>query len=115
MPEQESEAPLRRSARVNVRIPVKLSGILADNKTFAEDTYVITVSKYGARLLTQQPLKVGMQVKVQPRGRRQAGLFQVVWTGRPDLLGRARSASPMSTSRTFSASHFQIRTRASAR
>jgi hypothetical protein len=83
MPEQESEAPLRRSARVNVRIPVKLSGILADNKTFAEDTYVITVSKYGARLLTQQPLKVGMQVKVQPRGRRPAGLFKVVWTGRP--------------------------------
>jgi len=83
MPEPDSGASLRRSARVNVRIPVKLSGMLSDNKPFAEETYVITVSKYGAKLKTQQPLKVGMQVKLQPVGRRQAGLFKVVWIGRP--------------------------------
>ena len=82
MPEQDSGASLRRSARVNVRILVKLSGTLPDNQAFTEETYVITVSKYGAKLKTQKPLKVGMQVKVQPVGRRQAGLFKVVWIGR---------------------------------
>lgn len=83
MPEQDSGAALRRSARVNVRIPVKLSGTLSDGQAFTEDAYIITVSKYGAKLKTQQPLKVGMQVKVQPKGRRQAGLFKVAWIGRP--------------------------------
>jgi hypothetical protein len=83
MPEQDSGTSLRRSARVNVRIAVKLSGTLPDGKVFSEDTSVVTVSKYGAKLKTQQPLTVGMEVKVQPRGRRQAGLFKVVWIGRP--------------------------------
>ncbi|MBZ5544389.1 MAG: hypothetical protein LAO07_12020 [Acidobacteriia bacterium] len=83
MPEHDSGASLRRSARVNVRIQVRLSGMLPDSKPFSEETYVITVSKYGAKLKTQQALKVGMQVKVQPWARRQSGLFKVVWIGRP--------------------------------
>jgi hypothetical protein len=84
MPEQARGASLRRSARVNVRIPVKLSGTLPDGKTFTEETFIITVSKYGAKLKSQQPLQVGMEVKVQPHHRRQSGLFKVVWTGRPE-------------------------------
>lgn len=83
MPEQDSGALLRRSARVNVHITVKLSGTFPGGKAFTEETSVVTVSKYGAKLKTQQPLTLGMQVKVQPRGRRQAGLFKVVWIGRP--------------------------------
>jgi hypothetical protein len=83
MPEQDSGASLRRSARVNVRISVKLSGTFPDGKVFSEETSVVTVSKYGAKLKTEQPLTLGMELKVQPRGRRQAGLFKVVWIGRP--------------------------------
>jgi hypothetical protein len=75
-------AYLRRSSRVNVRIPVKISGTLPDNQTFAEETFVATVSKYGAKLQTRQPLKVGMRLKLQPQNRRDSGLFKVVWTGR---------------------------------
>jgi hypothetical protein len=83
MPTNDSGAALRRSARVNVRIPVKLSGTLPGGKIFTEETFIITVSKYGAKLKSQQPLEVGMEVRVQPHLRRQSGLFKVVWTGRP--------------------------------
>lgn len=77
-----SPPPLRRSARVHVCFPVKISGTLPDGKPFTEDTQVLTISKYGAKLKTQLALTVGMQVKVQPRQAREAGLFRVVWTGR---------------------------------
>jgi hypothetical protein len=82
MPTDDSGAALRRSARVNVSIPVTLSGTLPGGETFTEETSIITVSKYGAKLKTQQPLRVGMEVKVQPHRRLQSGLFKVVWTGR---------------------------------
>ena len=79
-----SEAPLlRRSARVHIQIPVTISGTLADGKPFTEETQIITVSKFGAKLKTQQPLHLGMRLSVQPKRRRNKGLFRVVWVGRP--------------------------------
>ena len=76
--------PYRRSARIQARIPVTLSGTLADGKPFKEETYVITVSKFGCRLKTEIPLKVGAQVKLQPRNRGDSAPFRVVWVGRRD-------------------------------
>jgi hypothetical protein len=68
---------------VNVRIPVRLSGTLPGGKPFTEETFIVSISKFGAKVKTRQALEVGMQVKVQPHRRREAGLFKVVWTGRP--------------------------------
>ncbi len=82
MAEKPSTSPLRRSTRVNLRMPVKISGTLPDNKTFTEETHVLTVSRYGAKIRSQQPLTVGMQLKVQPKGRRESAIFRVVWIGR---------------------------------
>jgi len=76
--------PFRRSARIQARIPVTLSGTLADGKPFKEETYVITVSKFGGRLKTEIPLKVGAQVKLQPRNRSESAPFRVVWVGSKD-------------------------------
>jgi len=76
--------PFRRSARIQVRIPVTLSGTLADGKPFTEETYVITVSKFGGRLKTEIPLKVGAEVHLQPRNRGESAPFRVVWVGRKD-------------------------------
>ena len=78
-----SPSSLRRSSRVSVQIPVRLSGTLPGGKPFTEDTFIVTISKFGAKLKTRQPLEVGMRVKVQPHQRHEAGLFRVVWTGRP--------------------------------
>ncbi|MFB3921614.1 MAG: hypothetical protein ACE145_07820 [Terriglobia bacterium] len=82
MVKKVAPAYIRRSSRVNVRIPVKISGTLADNKPFAEDTFVLTVSKYGAKIKLAQPLKVGTQIRLQPANRRNSAIFKVVWTGR---------------------------------
>lgn len=79
-------APLRRSARVQVHIPVMVSGALADGKPFYEEAFILTVSKYGAKLKTALPLKVGSALQVQPRSRSMAGQFRVVWVGREGTL-----------------------------
>ncbi len=75
-------ASLRRSVRLSVRVPVIASGTFEDGKSFSEDTYILTISKYGGKLKTQHPLQVGMQLKIQSKQRREAALFRVVWTGR---------------------------------
>jgi len=77
-----SSLPLRRSARVNIGCRVRISGILANDQPFAEDTQIVTLSKYGAKLRTQIPLQVGMQVQLRPLRGNNAGMFRVVWVGR---------------------------------
>ena len=72
---------LRRSTRIYIRVPVTLSGKLPSGKAFSEDTYILSISKYGARLQCLQPLKVGMQVTVQPKRGNVSALFRVAWTG----------------------------------
>ena len=82
MPKHSSQLPLRRSTRVNVGVPVRVSGTLPGNKSFSEDTSVLTISKYGAKIKTQLPLSVGMQVKIQALRSRKVAFFRVVWIGR---------------------------------
>ena len=75
--------PFRRSTRVNIWCPVKISGLLSNHTPFTEDAQIVTLSKFGAKVKTHTPLQVGMQVKVQPlRGRKKCGVFKVVWVGR---------------------------------
>jgi hypothetical protein len=77
----EFRPSMRRSARVSVRIPVAVTGTLPDGKPFTEQTYVMTVSKFGARLKCRHPLTPGMQIRVKPNAANTDGLFQVVWVG----------------------------------
>jgi len=81
MAKPNDSAPLRRSSRVHIQIPVVLSGTLPGGEPFDEETYVLSVSKFGAKLRTQLPLQRGMQVSVRPRNRSQTALFHVVWMG----------------------------------
>lgn len=75
-------APLRRSVRVQAQIPVTISGKSSDGSPFREQAYIISVSKYGAKLRTPLPLEVGTTVKVLPEKGSDSGLFRVVWIGR---------------------------------
>ena len=72
----------RRSTRVNIGCPVRISGILPNRGAFEEDAQIVTLSKFGAKVKTLLPLKVGMQVKVEPLLGKQSGVFKVVWVGR---------------------------------
>ncbi len=63
---------------------MRVSGILPDGKSFTEEVNIVSISKYGAKLETRLPFRVGMEIKVQPRQRRQAAAFRVVWMGGED-------------------------------
>ncbi len=82
MAKTSSSLPIRRSTRVNIGCPVRISGVLADHEPFAEETQIVTLSKYGAKLKTRLPLRVGMQLKVKPLHGNTSGVFKVVWVGR---------------------------------
>jgi hypothetical protein len=82
MPRPIGQPPLRRSSRVNVGVAVRISGTLPGNRPFSEESSVLTISKYGAKIKTQVPLSLGMQVHVQALRSRKTGLFRVVWIGR---------------------------------
>jgi hypothetical protein len=56
--------------------------MLANHMPFAENAQIVTISKFGAKLKTRIPLKVGMQVKVEPLLGKNSGVFKVVWVGR---------------------------------
>ncbi|HXW13440.1 MAG TPA: hypothetical protein VEN79_02935 [Terriglobia bacterium] len=84
MVKSTSSSPLRRSMRVNIGCPVRISGTLANHMPFAEDAQIVTVSKYGAKLKTHLPLRVGLQLKVAPLRGKNSGVFKVVWVGRED-------------------------------
>ena len=81
MGKTSSSLPSRRSGRVNISCPVKISGMLP-NGPFQEDARIVTLSKFGAKLKTRLALKVGMQVTVQPLMGERSGIFKVVWVGR---------------------------------
>lgn len=83
MAEKSGSSPFRRSARVNLRIPVNISGRFPDNKEFSEETFAVTLSKFGAKIRSALPLKQGMQLKLRPKGRRDFALFRVAWVGQP--------------------------------
>jgi hypothetical protein len=72
----------RRSTRVNIGCPVRISGVLPNHVPFSEEAQIVTLSKFGAKLKTEVPLKVGMQVTVEPLRGKQSGVFKVVWVGR---------------------------------
>lgn len=81
MPKPTESPPMRRSSRVHIQLPVTISGTLPDGRPFSEETYLLDISKFGARLKTLLPLEPGMQVKVILRKSSESALFRVVWTG----------------------------------
>jgi len=78
---------MRRSKRVQVRIPVVVTGTLPGGEPFTEETYVVTVSKFGARLKTRYPLSPGMEIRVKPAAGTLDALFKVVWAERAGMGG----------------------------
>jgi hypothetical protein len=75
------KASMRRSTRVQVRIPVIVTGTLPGGESFTEETHVLTVSKFGARLKCSHPLSPGTEIRVRPKASNEDALFHVVWAG----------------------------------
>lgn len=82
MPKANSALPLRRSSRVNIGCPVRISGTMPNHAPFEETAQILTISKFGARLKTPIQLHIGMKVNVEPMRGSQGAVFRVVWVGR---------------------------------
>ncbi len=74
--------PMRRSTRVNIGCPVRISGLMPNHAPFEEIAQIVSVSKYGARLKTPVQLYIGMKVTIEPLRSEKSGVFRVVWVGR---------------------------------
>ena len=64
-----------------MRIPVSTAGTLPDGRTFTEDTYVLTISKYRARLQCSYPLRPSMKISAKPKTGSSEVFLHVVWVG----------------------------------
>jgi len=82
MPKTTGALPMRRSTRVNIACPVRISGLLPNHAPFEELAQIISVSKFGARMKTPIQLHIGMKVTVEPLRSGKSGVFRVVWVGR---------------------------------
>jgi len=97
--EFSARASMRRSTRIQVRVPVSVTGVLPGGESFTEQTYVLTVSKYGARMKIRHPLSPGMKIRVKPKAGDHDAVFHVVWAdGGSDDSGEVgiQSVSPSS-------------------
>ena len=48
MPKTTGSLPLRRSSRVNIACPVKITGTMPNHAPFEETAQFLTISKFGA-------------------------------------------------------------------
>lgn len=72
--------PLRRSSRIQIRIPVLITGKLLDGKPFVQEAQVLTVSKFGARIKADLKLTVGLEIRMETK-QHGGAQFRVVWVG----------------------------------
>lgn len=94
---------MRRSTRIQVRVPVSVTGVLPGGECFSEQTYVMTVSKFGARLKCSHPLRPGMEIRVRPRAGSDDAVFHVVWAS-----GGAGESGEVGIQSVNASSHFGV-------
>jgi hypothetical protein len=69
----------RRSARIDFRSRVVVSGFGSNGKPFRTEAETVQVSLYGARIRCAGPLEIGMEVRLAMPARNQARIARVVW------------------------------------
>lgn len=72
--------PLRKSARVSVRVPVRVRGAHAGGAPFDERTSIVTLSKHGACLVSGAAVDVGTKLLLET-SRGLEFKSNVVWVG----------------------------------
>ncbi|HUL75789.1 MAG TPA: PilZ domain-containing protein [Vicinamibacteria bacterium] len=72
--------PIRKSTRVSVQVPIRVRGPRSNGPSFDEQTHIVTLSKYGACLLTGHSLDVGVRLLLETAAGREFA-SSVVWVG----------------------------------
>ena len=84
---KSKERAARRSKRVNLAIPIVLSGKDSSGSEFQESTRTTVVNRHGARITTARDLVVGGVVTIENRSLALAAKATVVSTGRRRFPG----------------------------
>ena len=74
----------RRSGRVASRLKVILSGTNVKSEAFEERAETIEVSKYGAKIATEQELKIGTLISLSRPDVERVAKFKVVYQQPPE-------------------------------
>jgi len=78
----------RRSERVLIRVPIQVRGVAPDGSELKEEAEAVVVSRFGALLRTNKPLKKGSGLTVTNTFSREAEEFRVVWVSEKQPDGR---------------------------
>ena len=73
----------RRSTRVLLRVSILLAGVDAEHEGWQTRGVTLLVNKHGARVQTEQPLVVGMKLKVIVPATGVEQDARVVWHAKP--------------------------------
>lgn len=79
MPPESKPGKQRRSERVLIRIPVRVSGVAEDGTAVNEDAHAVIVSAHGALMQCKHPFKLGSDVTVLNGFSQEEEKFRVVW------------------------------------
>ncbi len=70
----------RREPRVNLRVPVKLTGIDTNGNSFSENSYTENVSRSGALVLIHHKVPIGAYLQIEAFNTfRGEAVVQIVW------------------------------------
>jgi methyl-accepting chemotaxis protein len=69
----------RRSTRLSISIPVVLSGVDADGKSFTENVRTVIINKHGGKIATTRRLAMGTEVLIENRAMAVVAKASVAW------------------------------------
>jgi len=78
----------RRSERILIRVPVRITGLDKNAKHVHERAEAVVLSRHGALIKTTTELKPGSEVEVENLGNQQSAKFRVVWTSERMIEGK---------------------------
>src|ERR1039457_3504810 len=81
---EDNLRPDRRSTRLNISIPIVISGVDAEGNSFTERVYTLVVNKHGGKIATTHRLAIGTEVLIEYLARGVVAKASVVWLGGRD-------------------------------
>ncbi len=80
-PQGSSEAGNRRSTRIQISVPVIITGIDASGRPFKESTRTLVINQHGGKIATFHQLDLGTEITIENRRLGLTARAGVVWLG----------------------------------
>ncbi|MFZ0963834.1 MAG: hypothetical protein WAO35_23455 [Terriglobia bacterium] len=84
---EEGTRDNRRSTRLNISIPIIISGVDAEGNSFTENVRTLIVNKHGGKIATTHLLTMGTEVLIENRAMGVVAKASVVWLGEKEYAG----------------------------